>query len=182
MDGSLFLQNRRKAILLMPLFVLSVNAQHVLTKEYHAPRAGDRLIKQQMEYTSSGIEGESICWDFSRVTIQNQRFEVQWVGEQDTIAQVLPHAINLVQIRQDSTQTVLLRSRAYRYRYPSSTKSSGQLFAAPRYYWKQWSAYTGNNQIENNLGLFLVNFFMRAAAFYEPDDFPIQAGHMLPEI
>ena len=74
--GSLFLQNRRKAILLMPLFVLSVNAQHVLTKEYHAPRAGDRLIKQQMEYTGSGEDGDSVCWDFSNVEIKEE--EENW--------------------------------------------------------------------------------------------------------
>lgn len=54
---------------------------------------------------------------------------------------------------EDTTCTTILRKRTFSYLNPITGKSSGQLVAAPRYVWKNWSAQTFNGDKKNTLKL-----------------------------
>ena len=69
--------------LLAPLGTIS--AQHSLQKETNAPRAGDILLKQQVEYKDPGRSGENVLWDFSQLGNQNEEYELAY----DTVGSIL---------------------------------------------------------------------------------------------
>ena len=55
---------------------------------------------------------------------------------------------------EDSTCTKLLSSKTYTYNLPGSNSSSGELIAAPVYYWHRWRAYTQ----ESGASLYISTF------------------------
>jgi len=69
--------------LLVPLGTLS--AQHSLQKDTNAPRAGEDIVKQQVEYKNPGRSGENVLWDFGRL---------QPVNDEYTLFYSEPEAIN----------------------------------------------------------------------------------------
>lgn len=67
---------------------------------------------------------------------------------------------------EDSTCMKLLSSKTYSYKIPGTDSSSGELIAAPKYYWHRWNAYTKGSNAELNISTFrnssivpLVNSF-----------------------
>lgn len=50
--------------------------------------------------------------------------------------------IKCIKNYEDSTCLKLLSSKSYSYKIPGSNSSSGELTAAPKYYWHRWKAYT----------------------------------------
>lgn len=67
---------------------------------------------------------------------------------------------------EDSTCMKLLSSKSYSYKIPGTDSSSGELIAAPKYYWHRWNAYTKGSNAELNISTFrnssivpLVNSF-----------------------
>jgi len=56
-----------------------------LKSELNLPRAGDVIIKQQVEYKDPGRAGENVLWDFSRLGNQNEEYDLMY----DTIGGVL---------------------------------------------------------------------------------------------
>ena len=56
---------KKTLLLLAGLSVCSVYAQDALRANLNGLRAGDRIIKQQMEFISPGDDGENVLWDFS---------------------------------------------------------------------------------------------------------------------
>ncbi len=51
----------------------------------------------------------------------------------------------------DTLGTTLLRSRTYSYVHPWFNRSSGELFAKPRYYWDDWTYWNGNATVSKQL-------------------------------
>ena len=48
----------------------------------------------------------------------------------------------------------MLGRRTFEYTYPGTDKSSGELFAAPKYYWPDWQAYTISSKSRSSLTTF----------------------------
>jgi len=64
------------------LFLLGLHgilsAQHVLRSEQHLPRAGEEIIKQQVEYKNPGRSGENVLWDFGKLTPVNDAYTLSY--------------------------------------------------------------------------------------------------------
>jgi len=72
------------------LILLSLNAQNTLQSKYNMFRAGDQIIKQQIEYISPGQSGASVIWDFSKVSIVNEEYPLFFYREQaDDLTQII---------------------------------------------------------------------------------------------
>jgi len=56
------------------LNVLIVSAQ--IDFQYNSPRAGDEIIKQQIEYKDPGRSGPGLIWDFSKLKTINERYSL----------------------------------------------------------------------------------------------------------
>lgn len=72
------------------LFILSVSSQPLLEKSCNMFRSGDKLIKQQVEFSSPGAPGENLFWDFSRQELVNERYELSY-QEEDSLILGLEH-------------------------------------------------------------------------------------------
>ena len=59
----------------MPCILL---AQHRLQSELNLPRAGDVIIKQQVEYKDPGRAGENVLWDFGKLQSVNDEYELSY--------------------------------------------------------------------------------------------------------
>lgn len=64
---------------------LCLQAQHVLTRQNNAPRAGDEIIKQQVEYKDPGRTGQHVLWDFSKLQVQNEHYILTYKQKNDSI-------------------------------------------------------------------------------------------------
>jgi len=53
---------------------LIVSAQ--IDYRYNKPRAGDRIIKQQVEYKDPGRNGENVIWDFGKLKFINDEYSL----------------------------------------------------------------------------------------------------------
>ena len=69
-----------------------LQAQHSLQSELNRPRAGDIIIKQQVEYKDPGRTGGNVLWDFSRLNIVNDEYELIYTTPDDTIITGTEHA------------------------------------------------------------------------------------------
>ena len=70
-----------KAILPIFLFaagIFSLSAQHSLQIEHNLPRAGDVIIKQQVEYKDPGRSGENVLWDFGKLKSVNDEYTLSY--------------------------------------------------------------------------------------------------------
>lgn len=56
-----------------------------LTRSCHHMRAGDRIVKQQVEYIEPGRSGENVLWDFSRQESVNDRYELRYYSYEDSL-------------------------------------------------------------------------------------------------
>lgn len=63
------------SIILM-LISLIVSAQ--IDFRYNRPRAGDEIIKQQVEYKDPGPSGAGVYWDFSKVETVNNQYKLTY--------------------------------------------------------------------------------------------------------
>jgi hypothetical protein len=68
-----------------------VSAQFVLKKELNAPRPGDQIFKQQVEYKDPGRTGANVLWDFSRLNVVNEEYELAYSTPNDTIVTGTEH-------------------------------------------------------------------------------------------
>jgi hypothetical protein len=55
-----------------------LTAQHRLEANLNMPRAGDEIVKQQVEYNDPGRSGENVLWDFSRLTSVNDEYTLSY--------------------------------------------------------------------------------------------------------
>lgn len=62
--------------ILCMLCTLYVPAQ--ITYTYNSPRAGDIIIKQQVEYKDPGRSGYNVVWDFSQLLPVNDEYSVEY--------------------------------------------------------------------------------------------------------
>ena len=70
-----------KIILTIILFlagIFSLSAQHSLQSELNFPRAGDEIVKQQVEYKDPGRSGENVLWDFSKLNAVNDEYTLSY--------------------------------------------------------------------------------------------------------
>jgi len=49
-----------------------------LSLAYNRPRAGDKLVKYQVEYKDPGPSGENVLWDFSKLKTVNENYTVTY--------------------------------------------------------------------------------------------------------
>ncbi|MCD7972135.1 MAG: T9SS type A sorting domain-containing protein [Candidatus Azobacteroides sp.] len=66
-------------------------SQPVLTSRHHAPRAGDEIIKQQVEYKNPGRSGENVLWDFSRLETVNEAYSLEYLLRTDSLLAGIEH-------------------------------------------------------------------------------------------
>jgi hypothetical protein len=59
----------------MPAAVL---AQPALKQELNLPRAGDKIVKQQVEYKDPGRAGENVVWDFGQLRRVNDKYKLAY--------------------------------------------------------------------------------------------------------
>lgn len=57
---------------------VSLFSQHMLTRQHNAPRPGDEIIKQQVEYKDPGRNGNQVLWDFSRLNAVNETYSLTY--------------------------------------------------------------------------------------------------------
>jgi len=93
-------------ILGLQFFLGTLSAQFVLKKELNAPRAGDEIIKQQVEYKDPGRSGANVLWDFSQLNIVNDEYELVY----DTVSSVLIGVEHQTAYRYEFTNDSLLLS------------------------------------------------------------------------
>lgn len=74
------MKNLRKLYILL-LFYSSFQliAVNRLTKETHLLQAGDKLIKQQVEFINPGPSGKNVTWDFSRLSPVKEKYKVRYL-------------------------------------------------------------------------------------------------------
>lgn len=68
------------------LFIFNkVSVQHILTKEYNAPRATDIIQKQRVEYKNPGQAGKNILWNFSKLKTIDKTYTLTYTQYKDSI-------------------------------------------------------------------------------------------------
>ena len=55
-----------------------LSAQHVLRRDLNLPRAGEEIIKQQVEYKNPGRAGENVLWDFGQLQSINDEYRLSY--------------------------------------------------------------------------------------------------------
>lgn len=55
-----------------------VSAYGQITLQYNGIRAGDEIIKQQVEYKDPGRDGENVIWDFSKLKSINDQYTLTY--------------------------------------------------------------------------------------------------------
>jgi len=53
-------------------------AQYLLQSDLNLPRAGDEIIKQQVEYKNPGRSGENVLWDFGQLQSINDEYTLSY--------------------------------------------------------------------------------------------------------
>ncbi|MBV4202933.1 T9SS C-terminal target domain-containing protein [Bacteroides salyersiae] len=67
------------------LFCYIAIAQPVMDKDRNIMRSGDRIVKQQMEYKSPGRDGERVLWDFSKLKLIDENYELTYSTIKDSL-------------------------------------------------------------------------------------------------
>ena len=108
--------NRWLFVMTILPFSLSINAQHVLTREYHAPQDGDELTIHEVEYSDAGMFGEHAIWDFSANIQTGEEFSKFYVTDGDSIfVEAMPSGKIVNTIRNDSIFTISEQENLYQY-------------------------------------------------------------------
>jgi hypothetical protein len=68
-------------IILITLITAQTFAQHSLQSNYNLPRAGDKIIKQQVEYKNPGRNGANVVWDFSNIDVINDEYTLEYAED-----------------------------------------------------------------------------------------------------
>lgn len=66
-------------ILMAFLGVGSIFSQTSLNRSLYDMRSGDKLVKQQIEYKAPGRRGENVIWNFSKLKILNEKYDVSYM-------------------------------------------------------------------------------------------------------
>ncbi|OJU45577.1 MAG: hypothetical protein BGN96_06860 [Bacteroidales bacterium 45-6] len=67
-----------KCVLLAFLSAHSLFAQNHLTRTNNLLRAGDMVVKQQLEFINPGLPGKNIEWDFSDVRMVDDKYQLSY--------------------------------------------------------------------------------------------------------
>jgi hypothetical protein len=69
-----------KTCIIIILFFVSFIAagQPVVRREFNLPRAGDRVVKQQVEYKDPGRAGANVVWDFGQLKAVNAEYRLSY--------------------------------------------------------------------------------------------------------
>jgi hypothetical protein len=105
-------------------FILSfifgtVSAQHSLQSSLNMFRAGDIIIKQQVEYKDPGRAGENVLWDFSQQDVVNEEYGLAYSSYDGNIITGMEHLTQYHYVLQNDSlllwgldnPTTLLRNR-----------------------------------------------------------------------
>jgi len=71
--------------------VSSLFAQHNLRSKYNMFRAGDEIIKQQVEYKDPGRAGENVLWDFGKLKSLNDEYKLSYIFGKDSLLTGIEH-------------------------------------------------------------------------------------------
>lgn len=68
-----------KQLMISYLFmILPLWVSGQITQDHYVIRAGDKIVKQQVNYVNPGDSGEGVCWDFSKLTPVNEEYIVEY--------------------------------------------------------------------------------------------------------
>ena len=109
---------KNSLFLLIGMFFCLIPVRSQLKSELNAPRPGDVIIKQQVEYKDPGRTGENVLWDFSQLNVVNDEYDLIYTSPDDTIITGTEHVTQYHYVmRNDSllllgfnNQTTALRS------------------------------------------------------------------------
>ena len=82
---------RKLLFLLLSGIPALLSAQHRLDAHLNLPRAGDDIIKQQVEYKNPGRSGENVLWDFSHLTLINDEYQLLYFEADDGLLVGMEH-------------------------------------------------------------------------------------------
>jgi hypothetical protein len=83
------MRNLRVLILLSIPGVLQ--AQHKLESRLNMFRPDDTIIKEQVDYKDPGRTGNGVLWDFSKLSVINEEYELLYSSENDTVITGIEH-------------------------------------------------------------------------------------------
>jgi hypothetical protein len=69
-------------------------AQHSLQSRLNMFRPEDAIVKQQVEYKEPGRTGANVLWDFSRLNVVNDEYELIYSAYNDTVITGTEHLTN----------------------------------------------------------------------------------------
>jgi len=84
-----------------------LGAQLGLQSQLNMPRANDLIIKQQVEYKDPGRSGEEVLWDFSRLKVVNDAYELAYSTPNDTIITGMEHLTQYHYVLQNDSLLLL---------------------------------------------------------------------------
>ena len=58
--------------------LLSATSHAQLTRLHNAPRGGDEIIKQRVEYKDPGRDGENVIWDFGQLLSVDPEYKLSY--------------------------------------------------------------------------------------------------------
>jgi hypothetical protein len=108
------------------LITISISAQPSLQYKYNAPRDGDKIVKQQVEYKDAGRDGENVVWDFSILDPINEEYVLNYeyhrIGQSDSLE---PSDISdTLNVDIENTQNILVGTEHYTMYYYKVTDSA----------------------------------------------------------
>ncbi|MDR0231835.1 MAG: T9SS C-terminal target domain-containing protein [Dysgonamonadaceae bacterium] len=85
---------KKRLLFLFLSFPVMLSAQHRLESTLNSLRADDVIIKQQVQYKDPGRKGENVLWDFSKLNILNDAYELFYSTYNDTVITGTEHLTN----------------------------------------------------------------------------------------
>jgi hypothetical protein len=83
---------KKQLISVFLLFIFgAVAAQHNLQSSLNIFRTGDIITKQQVEYKDPGRSGKNVLWDFSRLDVVNEEYELAFSSYDGNVITGMEH-------------------------------------------------------------------------------------------
>jgi len=104
--------------LITGLCILPVSGQ--ITMNNHAPRAGEEIIKQQVEYKDPGRSGENVVWNFKELKNINPEYKIKYFTPRvynDSLYIMGKDSFPVSQVNKEDLLVALEHNTMYHYRF-----------------------------------------------------------------
>jgi hypothetical protein len=115
---------RNQLILILFAVLLSLPCNAQLTRLHNAPRGGDEIIKQRVEYKDPGRDGENVIWDFGQLLSVDPEYTLTYYDIppfNDSTYLVLRDSIPVTEIMYGDLMAGVEHYTAYYYRVIEDT-------------------------------------------------------------